>query len=87
MEEETGLGVEIESLIDVVDLITKDSNGTVLRHYVLIDFTVRHLAGALRPGSDAADARWVPYAEIGEYPLWTETRRIIDTSARMRGGA
>ena len=87
VEEETGLGVEIESLIDVVDSITKDSNGIVLRHYVLIDFTVRHLTGALRPGSDAAEARWVPYAEIGEYPLWTETRRIIDTSARMRGEA
>ena len=85
VEEETGLGVEIESLSDVVDSITKDPSGAVLRHYVLIDFTVRHLTGALRPGSDAAEARWVRYAGIGEYPLWTETRRIIDTSARMRG--
>jgi ADP-ribose pyrophosphatase YjhB (NUDIX family) len=76
--------VEIESLIDVVDSISRDSTGAVLRHYVLIDFTVRHLTGVLRPGSDAAEARWIPYGSISEYPLWTETRRIIDTSARMR---
>ena len=87
VEEETGLGVEIESLIDVVDSITRDPSGAVLRHYVLVDFTARHLAGVLRPGSDAAEARWVPYAGLGQYPLWTETRRIIDTSARMRGEA
>lgn len=85
VREETGLGVEIEYLIDVVDSITRDSAGAVLRHYVLIDFTARHVAGALRCGSDAAEARWVPHSAIGEYALWTETRRIIDTSARMRG--
>lgn len=87
VREETGLAVEIESLIDVVDSISRDPTGAVLRHYVLIDFTVRHVAGTLRAGSDAAEARWVAYGSIGEYPLWTETRRIIDTSARMRGEA
>src|SRR5258708_2208709 len=74
VREETALAVEIEGLIDVVDSISKDPTGAVQRHYVLIDFTVRHVAGVLRAGSDAAEARWVPYGRIGEYPLWTETR-------------
>ena len=87
VREETGLGVEIENLIDVVDSITTDPAGAVLRHYVLIDFTARHVAGVLRCGSDAAEARWVSHSAIGEYALWTEARRIIDTSARMRGEA
>jgi 8-oxo-dGTP diphosphatase len=82
--EETGLGVEIEGLVDVVDSVTRNAAGDVLRHYVLIDFTARHISGALQAGSDAAEARWVPYESIGEYALWTETRRIIDTSARKR---
>ena len=85
VQEETALTVEIENLIDVVDSITRDAAGAVLCHYVLIDFTARHVAGALNAGSDAAEARWVPYERIGEYALWTETRRIIDTSARIRG--
>jgi 8-oxo-dGTP diphosphatase len=82
--EETGLTVEIETLIDVVDSITRDPSGAILRHYVLVDFTTRHVSGTLKAGSDAAEARWVPYGAIGEYALWTATRRIIDTSARMR---
>jgi len=84
VREETGLLVEIEHLIDVVDAVTRDEAGAVIRHYVLVDFSARLVSGELSPGSDAAAARWVPYAAIGDYPLWTETRRIIDTSARLR---
>ncbi len=83
--EETGLEVEIEGLIDVVDSISRDEKGAIIRHYVLIDFLARRVGGELGAGSDAADARWVPYAALGEFGLWTETRRIIEAAARMRG--
>ena len=85
VREETGLTVEIGGLIDVVDSVLRDEAGVVTRHYVLIDFWARYVGGELVAGSDAAEARWVPYAALGEYPLWTETRRIIETAARMRG--
>jgi 8-oxo-dGTP diphosphatase len=84
IREETGLEVEIEHLIDVVDSVTRDESGAIVRHYVLVDFTARRVSGELCAGSDAAAARWVPYAAVADYPLWTETRRIIDTSARLR---
>ena len=87
VREETSLAVEIMTLIDVVDFITRDASGAVRAHYVLIDFAARHVSGDLCAGTDAAEARWVPYAEIGEYSLWSKTRRIIDASARMRGCA
>ena len=85
VREETGLTVEIGALIEVVDAVSRDETGNVFRHYVLIDFMARHIAGELRAGSDAAEARWVPYSALDEYALWTETRRIIDASAQMRG--
>jgi 8-oxo-dGTP diphosphatase len=85
VQEETGLVVEILGLIDVVDSVRGDSSGAVLHHYVLIDFSVRHLSGELAAGSDAAEARWVPVTALAEYSLWTETRRIIETAQRMRG--
>jgi 8-oxo-dGTP diphosphatase len=78
--EETGLTVEIAGLIDTVDLIVQAPSGDVTRHYVLIDFAARVTGGELRAGSDAAEARWVPYGALDEYPLWSETRRIIDES-------
>ncbi len=85
VREETGLEVEIAGLIDVVDSVTRDGSGQVVRHYVLVDFSVRYVSGTLRAGSDAAEAHWVAYKALDEFPLWTETRRIVDASARMRG--
>lgn len=85
VREETGLVVEIGGLIDVVDSVTRDEAGSAIRHYVLIDFLARHVSGELRAGTDAAEARWVRYADLDEYSLWTKTRRIIETAARMRG--
>lgn len=87
VNEETGLTVEIAGLIDTVDLIMRDETGTVTRHYVLIDFAVRVVAGELRAGSDAAEARWVPVADLREYALWSETLRIIEDSRAILGEA
>jgi 8-oxo-dGTP diphosphatase len=83
VREETGLVVEIAGLIDTVDLIMQDGSGEVTRHYVLIDFAARAVAGELRAGSDAAEARWVAFSALGDYPLWSETRRIIEESRRL----
>jgi 8-oxo-dGTP diphosphatase len=85
VREETGLQVEIEGLIEIVDAVTRDPAGAVARHYVLIDFSAYLLSGSLTAGSDASEARWVPYRSLSEYSLWSETRRIIEASARMRG--
>jgi 8-oxo-dGTP diphosphatase len=85
VREETGLEIAVLGLIDVVDSVTRDERGVILRHYVLIDFAARVVGGKLAAGSDAADARWVPYGALGDYALWHETRRIIEASAAMRG--
>jgi 8-oxo-dGTP diphosphatase len=83
--EETGLTIEIVGLIDTVDLITRDTSGDATRHYVLIDFAARAIAGQLHAGSDAAEARWVPFPELAAYALWSETRRVIDESRHVLG--
>ena len=75
--EETGLHVEIQRLIDVVDLVTRDSSGNIAGHFVLIDFKAVRISGELRAGSDAAEARWVEPATLDDYGLWAETRRVI----------
>lgn len=84
VREETGLEVEILGLIDVIDSISRDEKGEITRHYVLIDFTARPVGGTLAAGTDASDARWVPFAMLDEYTLWSETRRVIEASARYR---
>lgn len=62
--EETGLEVVCDELVGWVEQITDD------RHYVVLDFRVSVLAGGEpRAGDDAAEARWVPLAEVASLPL------------------
>ena len=83
VREETGLEIDIVGLIDAVDFFAPDTGVDISHHYVLIDFAARQTGGALRAGTDAEEARWVPYAELDRYELWSETRRIIAASARQ----
>jgi 8-oxo-dGTP diphosphatase len=85
VHEETGLRVAIGGLIDVVDAVTRNPAGEVIRHYVLVDFVTSPVGGELCAGSDAAEARWVPFSDLTEYSLWSETRRVIEAALRMRG--
>jgi 8-oxo-dGTP diphosphatase len=80
--EETGLIVEILGLIEIVNSMTRNDAGAVTHHYVLIDFAARYVSGELRAGSDAEEARWIAFDRIGEYGLWSETKRIIAASER-----
>lgn len=84
IREETALEVEITGLIDVVDSLTHDSEGRVLYHYTLVDFSVEWRAGDATAGSDAAGVRWVHPDRLDEYKLWDETLRIIRLSAIQR---
>lgn len=81
VEEETGVSISTPVLIDVVDLIRHDDDGTLLRHYALIDYVARYIAGEPRPGGDAAAVKWVPVASIAEHVEWSETVRIIQEGA------
>ena len=85
--EETGLEIELIGIVDVVDAITRDDAGRVLRHYTLVDVAAEWRAGEPVAGDDAADARWVPRAELGGYALWSETVRIIEAAAALRAAA
>ena len=84
--EETGLEVEIGEVLATVDLIERDGD-RVRYHYTLIDFSAEALGPALRPGGDAADARWFTLAEVERLGLWSETVRIIRLAHARRRAA
>ena len=87
LREETGVEAELLGLIEVLDAVfTSRTTGEVNRHYVLIDFAARWLSGEPVAGDDAADARFVPIAEVAGMVEWDETVRIIE-AARARFGA
>jgi 8-oxo-dGTP diphosphatase len=85
LREETGLEVEILGLVDVAETVRDAAAGAPDAHYVLIDYAVRATGGSAVAGSDAAEARWFPLAEIAGLPVWSEMHRIIAQSAARHG--
>ncbi len=59
MQEETGLGVEPGPLLGRVRRAAGDGNVNDIR-----DYAATVIGGTLRPGDDAADARWVDAADL-----------------------
>ena len=81
--EETGLVVEIGEVLAAVDLIEREA-GRVRYHYTLIDFSAEAPGPELRPGGDAADARWFTPEKVAGLGLWSETVRIIELARARR---
>ena len=85
--EETGCGIRLIGLIDVVDGIRRDGDGGIVSHYTLIDFAAEWVGGEPVAGDDAAEARWVPLDGLEPYRLWRKTTRIISEAVALRAGA
>lgn len=78
LKEETSVDAELAGLLDVVDAVFHNRSGELItRHYVLIDYVARWLAGDPVAGDDAAEARFFHQSELDSLELWSETRRII----------
>jgi len=75
--EETGLRVEPSEVLEVLDSIHPDPQGRTRYHYVLIDFLCRPLGGELRPGGDAAQARWVTRDELANFIITETALRVL----------
>jgi ADP-ribose pyrophosphatase YjhB (NUDIX family) len=84
--EETGLAIEVGEVLATVDMIERDGE-RVRYHYTLIDFSAEAAGAELRPGGDAADARWFAPEEVAGLGLWSETVRIIELARTRRPAA
>jgi 8-oxo-dGTP diphosphatase len=84
VKEEAGLDVALGDIVATIDLIERDPQDRIRYHYTLIDFVAEAPGAALRPGSDAADARWFSIAEIEALDLWSETVRVIKLAGERR---
>ena len=80
VREETSLDVVVGPVVEVLDSIRRDAGGRAEYHYVIIDYACRVRGGtatAAARGSDAADVRWVPLAEIEQYGVTSTAIAVI----------
>jgi len=75
--EETGLQVQSETLVELVERIFRDDQGRERYHYIIADYRCRVVGGNLTAGSDASEALWVHQAELHHYDLAPITIEVI----------
>lgn len=83
IREEVGILIDPVRLVETLDRIVRDEQGSILYHYVLLDFLCLYRSGKIRPGSDAIKARWVKEADLGRYALVGETEKVIRKGLEM----
>lgn len=79
--EETGITVDVGSMVEVLDRISRDDEGRVEHHFVLVDFVCRPVGGMLRGASDAEDAEWVALSDLMRYEVAAVTVGVIQKAA------
>jgi ADP-ribose pyrophosphatase YjhB (NUDIX family) len=67
VREETSLSIEAVALAGHREVITRDVQAQIERHFVILCFAARWLAGEPVLNDELDDARWIEPSELGEY--------------------
>ena len=97
VKEEVGLDVEAIKLMDVFDSITRDEQGRVQFHFVVVNFLARVAGGELETASDILEAKWVPFGDVEKRDLTNlfraffekhrdELKRLVEGQKKARKG-
>jgi ADP-ribose pyrophosphatase len=78
LREECGVEIEVGKPIDVIDSIVHDEQGQVRFHYVVIYLSVKRVAGKVRAGSDATEARWTTREDLSLIDMHPLAREVVD---------
>jgi len=87
VEEECGLQIRLLGLCGVIDRIVpgEPSDPAPVRyHFVIIDYVAEPVGGTLQAGSDAAEARWVPVADLDQYTTTDGLATMIQRAVKLR---
>lgn len=79
VHEETGLVVEVDQQLGTWSTPTGET--------VITFFVSRYVSGALKPGTDAADAAWYAYRDIPALAFSTHRDAVQRYFGNLRGGA
>jgi ADP-ribose pyrophosphatase YjhB (NUDIX family) len=85
--EETGIVAEPAGWLDVHDAISRDAEGLVQFHYILIAVRGVWQSGEGEPADDAAACAWVSRADIvaGRYPTFPTLLPLFDRGLAATG--
>jgi 8-oxo-dGTP diphosphatase len=80
VREETSLAIEPVGLAGFREAITRDRDGRVERHFVILPFAARWLAGEPVLNEELSEARWLRPAELTGLPTTAGLAEIVATA-------
>jgi len=87
LREETGVIAEICAFNQPVQHIERDSTGRVERHYVILSFAARWVAGEGRPSAEAGEILWRRPDDLGDLALTPRVAEVIADAHKLLDGA
>jgi 8-oxo-dGTP diphosphatase len=88
VREETSLTIEPVALAGFRESILRDADGRIERHFVILPFAARWLAGEPRLNEELSDARWLRPSELGALPTTPGLAGIVAAAfARLEEAA
>jgi len=81
--EETGVSADIGGVADVIEVILTDDDGSVRRHYVILSFAARWIAGDGEPNDEVSELAWVDPSALSSFELTEGTDAVIAKAARL----
>ncbi len=86
VREETQLAIEPVALAGHREVIARDAQGRVERHFVILCFAARWLAGAPVLNEELDDARWLAPTELSGLKTTEGLAEIVATAAAKIAG-
>ncbi len=83
VREETSLSIELVALAGHREVIARDNQGKVERHFVILCFAARWLAGEPVLSDELDDSRWLDPPELGNYRTTDGLAEIVTTAATL----
>jgi 8-oxo-dGTP diphosphatase len=80
VREETNLTIEPVALAGYRESITRDRQGLIERHFVILPFAARWIAGEPQLNDELADARWLRPDELAGLPTTPGLAEIVATA-------
>ena len=87
VREETSLTIEPVALAGYREAISRDGQGRIERHFVILPFAARWLAGEPSLNEELSEARWLHPAEIAGLPTTPGLTEIVATAFERLGQA
>ncbi len=86
VREETQLAIEPVGLAGHREVIVRDGQGRVERHFVILSFAARWLAGEPVLNEELDDARWLAPAEVAELKTTEGLDEILAAAVDLMDG-